>query len=94
KTEPTVITYSIAYKIKGGFVIKTNLTGDIRAVSCQINNGYMAYTYCTFNNGAFSSRTIGMVNIETGALNEWEIDDQDDRLSGFQHVHHAAIGIL
>ncbi|MBF0457249.1 MAG: hypothetical protein HQK99_05075 [Nitrospirae bacterium] len=94
KTEPTVITYSIAYKIKGGFVIKTNLTGDIRATSCQINNGYMAYTYCTFEGGAFSKRTIGTIDMATGTKTEWETDDIDDRLSGFKHFHYAAIGVL
>ncbi|MBF0457603.1 MAG: hypothetical protein HQK99_06890 [Nitrospirae bacterium] len=91
---PTVITYHIAYKTKDGALIKTDLTGDISAASCQINKGNMVYTYCTFENGTFTKRTIGMIQIETGIKNEWVIDDKDERLSGFQHVHHAAIGIL
>ncbi|MBF0568704.1 MAG: hypothetical protein HQK95_07525 [Nitrospirae bacterium] len=93
-SKPTVTSYYIAYKTKDGGLIKAGLAGDIAATSCQINNGYMAYTYCTFENGAFVARTIGMIDIATGTKNEWETDDNDARLSGFQHDHHAAIGIL
>ncbi|MEO5361081.1 MAG: hypothetical protein H7843_11645 [Nitrospirota bacterium] len=93
-SNPTVTTYYIVYRIKNSGLIKKTLSGAIRAASCQINNGYMAYTYCSFHNDTFSSRTIGMVDIETGGQQEWQIDDKDDRLSGFQHLHHAAIGIL
>ncbi|MBF0555138.1 MAG: hypothetical protein HQK96_11385 [Nitrospirae bacterium] len=93
-SQPTVSSYYIAYKTKDGNLIKAALAGDIAAASCQINNGYMAYTYCIFENGAFVARTIGMIDIATGTKNEWETDDNDARLSGFQHLHHAAIGIL
>ncbi|MCG6551650.1 MAG: hypothetical protein L7F77_04935, partial [Candidatus Magnetominusculus sp. LBB02] len=67
---------------------------DIRAASCQINNGFMAYTYCTFVNGSFASRTIGTIDINSGTKRQWQTDDNDQRLSGFTHVHHAAIGVL
>ncbi|MCG6553943.1 MAG: hypothetical protein L7F77_16595, partial [Candidatus Magnetominusculus sp. LBB02] len=92
--KPTVATHHIAYKTKGGTLVKADLTGDIRAASCQINNGFMAYTYALWEDNKFAQRIIGIINMTTGAKKEWQRQDDDDELKDFKHFNMAAIGIL
>ncbi|MEO5361975.1 MAG: hypothetical protein H7843_16295 [Nitrospirota bacterium] len=93
--DPTVTTYHIAYKTKAVGLIKADISGgDIRTASCQINKGYMAYTYTTWSNNLFASRTIGIINMTNGSKKEWQQQDDNDELKGFNHFNAAAIGIL
>ncbi|MBF0517612.1 MAG: hypothetical protein HQK97_10960 [Nitrospirae bacterium] len=93
--KPAVASFHIAYKTKTGGLTKIGISGgDIRAASCQINKGNMAYTYTTWGNNHFLHRIIGVINMSSGKRSEWQTQDDNVELNGFSHFNAAAIGIL
>jgi hypothetical protein len=83
-------------------------TGEyVSAVSCQIGQGIIAYTYNIYEDerGKFKKRVVGIINIDRAGLEplkvfETELKDDDKRLVGdgdkipaFKHDHLASVGI-
>jgi hypothetical protein len=85
--------YYIAYKIKGDSVVKKEIGSDCQHHSCQINNGYMVYTYTVWESSRFKHRIVGIIKLSDGIVHEVTLMDDDKRLNNFTNFHHAAIGV-
>jgi hypothetical protein len=102
--EPLTTTTSnhLAYRLSGGTIQTKDLPSNISAVSCQIfdksianTKSYMCYTYTkNTSTGSFNYRVIGVIDMKSGDNKEWQVNDDDSRLSGFNHFNNAAIGII
>ncbi|KWT73773.1 hypothetical protein [Candidatus Magnetominusculus xianensis] len=94
QNDPVTTEYYMAYQVNGGGLQKINIGSDIRVPSCQINGGYMVYTYVVYDKDAFKNRIVGLINLKKGTKNEINLSDDDARLNDFKHFHHAAIGVI
>jgi hypothetical protein len=79
----------------------TRISGELAgAVSCQIGQGIIAYTYNVYEaeRGRFKRRVIGIIDIDRkglapGSVFETDVQDDDPRLEDFKHDHLAALGV-